>query len=234
MRVRSSAASAWERSARAATRADFRPGRRGQVVRRLRLAQVGARLVEPLPGLGRRRRAPCRRRLRLPSRRGAPSAGDRARRGSARAAAPRWRPRPRPTGAPGPCPDTSVLSRSRLRIAASASAAFTRPISSSSSRRTSRSPAATLSLRATSTSAMRPGACAPMRTSPPDGSTRPAAEAAQPLLGASSAWRSSALAALRFAETSALTLSARLGAEGLRHVIADAERQDGRDDQHIE
>ena len=27
---------------------------------------------------------------------------------------------------------------------------------------------------------MRPAACAPMRTSPPDGSTRPGAEAAQP------------------------------------------------------
>ena len=36
-----------------------------------------------------------------------------------------------------------------------------------------------MSLSATSTSAMRPGACAPMRTSPPDGSTRPGAEAAQ-------------------------------------------------------
>ena len=56
-------------------------------------------------------------------------------------------------------------------------------MSSSSSRRTRRSPATTLSLRATSTSAIRPGTCAPIRTSPPIGSTRPAAEAAQLLLG---------------------------------------------------
>jgi hypothetical protein len=41
-----------------------------------------------------------------------------------------------------------------------------------------------LSLRATSTSATRPGSCAPIRTSPPIGSTRPAAEVAQPLLAA--------------------------------------------------
>ena len=60
----------------------------------------------------------------------------------------------------------------------------TRPISSSSSSRTSRSPAATLSLSDTSTSAMRPGTCAPMRTSPPAGSTRPGAEAAHADLAA--------------------------------------------------
>ncbi|HEX2337871.1 MAG TPA: hypothetical protein VHI72_15485 [Hyphomicrobiaceae bacterium] len=39
-------------------------------------------------------------------------------------------------------------------------------------------------MSATSTSVMRPAACAPIRTSPPDGSTRPGAEAAQPDLAA--------------------------------------------------
>ena len=105
-------------------------------------------------------------------------------------------------------PDTSVLSRSRLRIAASAVAELTRPTSSSSSSRTIRSPAATLSLSATSTSAMRPGPCTPMRTSPPDGSTRPGAEAAHAVLDDDAAFGLADASAL--AEASPLTVSAGL------------------------
>ena len=174
MRVRSSAASACGQVGAGGDERRFRPGRRRQRCRPSApcAGWPAPARADPWPWLTASRALSTSASLTEPARR-ALQLRDRPPRGLAPAGARHWRRRPRPSGAPGALPDTSVLSRSRLRIAASARAALTRPISSSSSSRTSRSPAATLSLSATSTSAMRPGTCAPMRTSPPDGSTRP-------------------------------------------------------------
>ena len=71
MRVRSSAASASGELGAGGGQRRFGPGRRRQAIGGERLAQGGARLLEPLPGLGDAHRAPCRRRHRsaVPARR---------------------------------------------------------------------------------------------------------------------------------------------------------------------
>ena len=91
---------------------DFGPGRRGQPVGGERLAQIGARLIEPLLGLVDAHRAPFRRRL--PGRCGAPCRRDRTRPGSARVAARHWPPHPRWIGDPEQaCPRNSRRCRAR-------------------------------------------------------------------------------------------------------------------------
>ncbi len=91
----------------------------------------------------------------------------------------RRRPRPRRCDAPAAGRAASSSLRSRTRTCASALAPATLVSASSSSRRTSRSPVFTRSLRPAARSSMRPGTSAVMRTSPLFGSTRPVAEAAQ-------------------------------------------------------
>ena len=175
MRVRSSAASACGEVRAAGGQRHFGPGRRGQPVGGERLAQRGARLIEPLLGLVDGiarlvdvglRRAVC----------GAPCS---ARSNSSR----RLHELALGVGHAvlGGSAILGRLARGNLGVVALALAhgdLGERGIARARSAPRRRGapadrPAATLSLSATSTSAMRPGTCAPMRTSPPDGSTRP-------------------------------------------------------------
>ncbi len=114
--------------------------------------------------------------------------------------------------------------------AASATAEFTRPISSSSSSRTRRSPAATLSLSDTNTSAMRPGTCA----TDAHLAARPTRRGPGPMRPTTTSARAFGFVAARRRRRVGLGRLGRLGREGLRHVVADAQRQDRGDDQHVE